>query len=174
MSQLIFDGTAHTLNLLGEDGGQVAGPWPANNVVDRKATLRFVPNRTYAILDTSQPFKHGNAVDKKGVPEDSPSGAYGSYGIIRLRPFIVSKVLHQGVGIHSGRANKGAQDHPTMGCIRTTDEAMRAITLYMGSDPLTTITVQNNHDQHNIQPKQQGDSHLQPTQSGRLGKYVLV
>jgi hypothetical protein len=174
MSQLVFDGTAHTLTLFASDGSQVGGPWAANNVVDRKATLRFVPNRTYSILDRTHPFKHGGSKDKKGVVEDSTNGAYGPYGIIRLRPFIVNKVLHQGVGIHSGRANKGAENHPTMGCIRTTDAAMLAISRTMGSDPLTTIVVKNNHDQHNTQPNQGGDQHSQSLKSGRSGQYALA
>jgi hypothetical protein len=173
MSQLVFDGTDHTLTLLAKDGRQAGGPWPANNVVDRRATLRFVPNRTYSILDRTQPFTHGSCTDRKGMVEDSTDGAYGPYGIIRFRPFIVTKVLHQGVGIHSGRANKGAQDYPTMGCIRTTDQAMSEITRYMGGDPLTSITVKNNHDQLNTQPNDRGDQHL-PQQSGRSGKYTLV
>lgn len=33
-----------------------------------------------------------------------------------------------------------------MGCIRTTDQAMKAITEYIANDPLRTIEVKNNAD----------------------------
>jgi len=49
--------------------------------------------------------------------------------------------------VHSGRANArhlpGPQ-HPTMGCIRTTDDAMQAISALMRQQPLTAVEVTNN------------------------------
>jgi hypothetical protein len=167
MSQLVFDGTHHTLTLVKSDGTQLGGPWPANNVVDRSATMRYLPNGRYGVADPASPHRHGSAVDRKGVLEDSSTGAYGPYGIIRLRPFHLGKTRHAGVGIHSGRANKGAQNHPTMGCVRTTDQAMSAIVHYIPSDPLTAVIVKNNHDQTNVHPHQSGDAHTLPKTIGR-------
>ncbi len=173
MSQLAFDGVAHTLTLLTSKGAYLAGPWPANNVVASNATLRYVPNGTHAIIDPAHPHMHDNA-KHKGILDDSTNGAYGPSGIIRLSPFKVGNVVHSGVGIHSGRANIHAQDSATMGCIRTTDEAMATISHFMASDHLTQIIVRNNHDQHNRQPSQRGDQHSQPTKPGLSGKYALV
>jgi hypothetical protein len=151
MSTLIFDGSGHTLTLLDSRGHEV-GDWHANNVVDQRATLRFVPNRTYAIIDHVGPHRHG------GV-DDSLNGKYGRFGIIRLQDFAADGHDHRGVGVHSGRADKGGADHPTMGCIRTTDTAMEAIVQHMSSDALLSITVQNNHVQHNRLPRSRGDHH---------------
>jgi hypothetical protein len=152
MSTLVFDGGAHTLTLFDASGHQV-GQWHANNVVDSKIkNLRFLPNRAYTIIDPAHPHKHGGS-------SDTLNGAFGRFGIIRLQAFTVSGVQHDGVGVHSGRANKGGADHATHGCVRTTDAAMAAITAHMLTDPLVTLTVQGNHDQHNKSPHHPGDHH---------------
>jgi hypothetical protein len=76
-----------------------------------------------------------------------------------MQRFNANGVSHDGVGVHSGRANGGAQNHPTMGCIRTTDEAMEAITRFILGDPLESITVQGNHDQNIVPSPHHGDHH---------------
>lgn len=151
MSTLVFDGTSHTLTLLDSKGAQV-GQWHANNVVDSHATLRFVPNGTYSIIDQAHPHRHGGSAD-------TLNGPYGRFGIIRMRDFSVAGKVHSGVGVHSGRADRGGADHATMGCIRTTDAAMKAISEHIKSDHLLSITVRGNHDQHNRSPKRRGDHH---------------
>lgn len=151
MSTLVFDGTSHTLTLRDSRGNNV-GHWHANNVVDRRATLRYVPNRTFTIIDRSAPHRHN-------AHEDSLNGPYGRFGIIRLHQFAVDGRNHSGVGVHSGRAATGGADHATMGCIRTTDAAMHAISGHISGDPLTEITVQNNRDQHVRHPQHGGDHH---------------
>lgn len=56
----------------------------------------------------------------------SANGPYDLYGIIRF-----NVPGHPGIGIHAGRTSTrylpGPQ-HPTMGCIRTSDAAMLYIT----------------------------------------------
>ena len=143
MSTLEYDGAANTVTLIGSDG-KVVGSWPAHNRVERAATIRFVPNGTYNLVDRSAPHRHAGS-DAHG-PLDSANGAYGTYGIVRLNPF----QGHAGIGVHSGRVslrdghgNIGPK-HVTQGCIRTTDEAMSVITRTMHSDPLNSITVQHN------------------------------
>jgi lysozyme family protein len=150
MSTLVFDGTAHTLTLLDAQHKKV-GHWHANNRVDSRATFHFVPNRTYRIIDPSHPFRHG-------PPADTLNGPYGRFGIIRLQHFTAEGHGHDGVGVHSGRANKGGPDHATMGCIRTTDEAMEAIVKHMRHDPIHSITVEHNHRQGQVLPHK-GDQH---------------
>lgn len=131
MARLLFDGHAHLLTLLDDEGIRVDS-WTAYNNVDRHATLRFIPNRRYYIQDRLAPFPHlSNA-----------NGPYGSYGIIRF-----SVPGHPGIGVHSGRAasrNLPGPEHPTMGCIRTSDAAMLALRQYMKQHPLSFIEVQNN------------------------------
>jgi hypothetical protein len=132
MSKLSFDGCAHTLSLLGDDGSAI-GQWVAYNNVDHRATFKHVSNGTYQIQDKTAPHLH---------PGDNADGSYGSYGIIRF-----SYPGHPGVGVHSGQAHhryKPGPQHPTMGCIRTSDEAMKKIKEHMGISSLSTITVINN------------------------------
>lgn len=131
MSRLIFNGNSHQISLV-DDNGRTVGAWAAYNNVDSHATLDHVSNGTYIIRDRTVPHQH----------RADPNGPYGSHGIFR---FIVPG--HLGIGVHSGRANArhlpGPQ-HPTMGCIRTTDQAMAAIANAARTSPLTTIQVIHN------------------------------
>jgi hypothetical protein len=131
MSKLIFDGSAHELSLIDSNGKKI-GTWIAYNNVDSHASLTHIENRSYIPSDTIMPHYH--AAD--------PNSSYGSYGIIRF-----NVPGHSGIGIHSGRVNAkhtpGPQ-HPTKGCIRTTDEAMKTIRDTMSTSPLTEVEVKNN------------------------------
>ena len=131
MSTLLFDGLSHQLSLIGNNG-EIQGTWIAYNNVDRHATLTHVPNRTYTIQDRSVPLRH----------TADANGSYGLHGIIRF-----NMAGHPGIGVHSGRAHARHQpgpQHQTMGCIRTSDEAMLAIAEAMQSESLSTIEVRNN------------------------------
>ncbi|MCQ8896779.1 hypothetical protein NQT62_10080 [Limnobacter humi] len=138
MSSLKFDGACHSLQLIDQQGNLV-GDWVAYNNVDISAKLRFIPNGTYSFIDTQRPYPH----------KPDPNGPYGSYGILRF-----NVPHHAGIGVHSGRsASKrlpGPQ-HPTMGCIRTSDQAMHAISELIAEDPLTSIQINNNSDYRSIQ-----------------------
>ena len=71
-----------------------------------------------------------------------PNGPCGSHGIFRL-----TVPGHVEIGLYSGRANAAHQPGPpppTMGSIRTTDDAMQSIATAVARDPLTTIEVTNN------------------------------
>lgn len=128
---LIFDGHTHQITLIGSDG-VARGRWAAYNNVDRHATLTHLQNRTYTVGDQTAPHRH----------VASANGPYGLHGIIRF-----NVPGHPGIGVHSGRANARhlpGPAHPTMGCIRTTDEAMRAIAASMAASLVTTIQVTNN------------------------------
>jgi len=171
MSTLVFDGFSHTLTLYDKHHKEV-GQWHANNIVDHRATLKFVPNRIYPIIDRLHPHRHGGS-------DDTLNGPFGRFGIIRLHPFTAEGHLHEGVGIHSGRADKHGADHPTMGCIRTTDKAMAAIVCQIQKDPLHSITVRHNHDQHNKHHGHQGDHHhpghtIQPAHQSGPGSIPMI
>lgn len=131
MSKLIFNGMTHQISLLGDDGKAV-GTWAAYNNVDSHATLTHLTNQTYIVQDRTAPHHH----------HASANGPYGLHGIIRF-----NVAGHPGIGVHSGRANAKrlpGPAHPTMGCIRTTDEAMQIISASIKAAPLTTVEVTNN------------------------------
>jgi hypothetical protein len=151
MSELIYDGVLKRLTLLDKDR-KVVGFWRANNRVDsgyaKAHGLHFLPNGTHSILKQDQlnPHPHPGQSDEYGH-FDSVNGKYGPYGIVRIDPHAIPG--HNGLGIHSGRANfpdvdRRGPDHPTEGCIRTIDEAMQKIVLTMKYDPLLTVKVMNN------------------------------
>jgi hypothetical protein len=130
-AKLIFDGRTHQITLIGSDG-EAQGTWPAYNNVDRHARLTHLQNRTYTVGDRNAPHRHAASAD----------GPYGLHGIIRF-----DVPGHPGIGVHSGRANARhlpGPAHPTMGCIRTSDEAMRTIVVFMRDSPVITIEVTNN------------------------------
>lgn len=131
MSILKFDGKTHQLSLVNKDGS-VLGSWAAYNNTDSHATIRYVKDGTYSILDKTEPRRH----------KADANGPYGLYGIIRFEV-----PGHPGIGVHSGRAKARhlpGPEHPTMGCIRTTDTAMLTIKTVMRGDSLLTIDVENN------------------------------
>ena len=114
-----------------------------NDRTDSHADLQFVPNGSYAVLDTKASPRHGGT-------HDTIDGEYGSYGIIRF-----NVPGHTGIGIHAGRektADRTPQrsmgpDHVTQGCIRTDEATMQALTILMMTDPLDSITVISNKRQ---------------------------
>ncbi len=131
MATLQFDGLAHQLTLVGSDGN-VIGTWAAHNNVDSHATLTHLQNRQYVMHDRIAPHRHAA----------SANGPYGLHGIVRF-----NVPGHPGIGVHAGRANAlhaPGPAHATMGCIRTTDEAMEIISRTMRTDQLRTIEVRNN------------------------------
>ena len=132
MSKLKFDGVAHQVSL-SDAAGNTVGTWAAYNNVDSHATIRHVENGNYTVQDRTAPHPH----------TASANGPYGLHGIIRF-----NVTGHPGIGVHAGRANArhlpGPQ-HPTMGCIRTSDDAMSAIRGLMARDALTAVEVTNNN-----------------------------
>ncbi|HUN86533.1 MAG TPA: RHS repeat-associated core domain-containing protein [Terracidiphilus sp.] len=146
MSDLIFDGQAHTITLVSKDG-QVIGTWNAGNNVAIHAppgegggayTHGPIQDGTYSVASGDQ---HGATTHLNG----SPDSAFGANGIIHIPDAkgATGDTL-SGAGVHSGREDKGGPDAKTAGCIRTTDEAMSTINSTAKSDPLKTVTVQNN------------------------------
>lgn len=142
------------MTLIDSTGVQV-GSWPANNVVDRAVKgFPYLPNRVYHVHDTVMPHKHRDHPER-----DTLNGSFGTRGIIRLRDFTFGNKVHSGVGVHAGQFSRGKQNHPTHGCVRTTEEAMRVISEQMQKDPLTELRVVHNHNQHNAHPHHVADHH---------------
>jgi hypothetical protein len=131
-STLEYDGAGHQLTLTRGDG--TVQQFPANNNPDSSSGGRW-PN---GVFDYERHTAHR---------DDSPDSAYGSNG-----NYIFTVPGRDNMGIHSGREDwpdglgRTGVDHATRGCIRTTDDGTAAIRDAMTSgDPVTRITVQNNH-----------------------------
>lgn len=122
LSSLVFNRADGTLTLLDKNGHVVIVCDAGNNTT--KHSKGPWPNGTW-------PYSGHN-----NHPPD-PNGPYGSHGI-----FIFKVPGRSGMGVHSGRANSGGPKHPTLGCVRTTDNCMQQISNFVGTDPLKTITIQ--------------------------------
>jgi RHS repeat-associated protein len=122
LSSLVFNRANGTLTLLDNNGNVVAVCTAANNAT--RSSNGPWPNGTY-------PFQSHN-----NHPPD-PNGPYGSYGID-----VFDVPGRTGMGTHSGRANSGGPNHPTLGCVRTTDGCMKTITDWQSHDPMRQITIQ--------------------------------
>lgn len=129
MSALHYDRATGRLFIIGDNAQPVLMPWAAANFVDSKAVGPW-PVGTFKFLSWE---KH---------PSDGPDSPFGTFGIL-----IFAVAGREGMGVHSGRARSPDQlgrvgiCHATFGCIRTTDQAMAAITARHATDPLTEITV---------------------------------
>jgi len=122
LSSMIFNRANGTLILLDKDGNVVAVCTAANNTT--RSSNGPWPRGTY-------PFQSHN-----NHPPD-PNGPYGSYGID-----VFDVPGRTGMGVHSGRQNSGGPNHPTLGCVRTTDDCMKTITDWQSHDPMTQISIQ--------------------------------
>ncbi|SFQ19572.1 RHS repeat-associated core domain-containing protein [Ralstonia sp. NFACC01] len=126
LSTIGYDGNSHNIVVTSGSGTPLAS-FPANNNTTATSNGPW-PNGVF-------PFSHSNPHPESGV-----NGPYGSHGIL-----VFNVPGRSGMGLHSGRANSGAQDHPTLGCIRTTDEAMQFVRELNLTDPVTSIRVINNN-----------------------------
>jgi hypothetical protein len=95
--------------------------------------------------DTTKPNVHGGT-------KDTADGEYGTSGIFRAKDFKDSTgTTREEMGVHAGRENdedglkRSGPEHATFGCIRTTEDAMKAIVETAAVDPLRTITVQRGY-----------------------------
>lgn len=102
------------------DDGTVVGWAPAaNNASPISRGAKITEAGTYSFIDRRAPHTHG----AKGG--DTLNGSYGTRGIFRVANFHDSTGTERsGVGIHSGRANRGGYTFETLGCIRTTEDGM--------------------------------------------------
>jgi RHS repeat-associated protein len=99
---LDFSRSSGTLTATNQNG-TVIGVYPAGNLTVRGSGGPW-PDGTYS---PSHYNRH---------PESGPTGAYGSNGII-----VFGVNGRTGMGLHSGRSGPNS---PTLGCVRTTDDAM--------------------------------------------------
>ncbi len=121
LSDLVFNRANGTLTVYDSQSNQV-GQFPAANNTTRSSNGPW-PNGMYD-------FSHYNS-----HPESGPTGPYGSNGI-----FVFDVPGRYGMGVHSGRRGP---ESPTLGCIRTTDEATGFLKNLNSTDPLQTIKVKD-------------------------------
>src|SRR4030081_2592748 len=132
MSSLDFDRTNSRLTLLDRTGAPNAGPFVAHNNVDSHSKGPW-PEGTFAYQTY---LAHAEVAD--------PDSEYGKFGIL-----IFSVPNRVGMGVHSGREDipdglgRVGPQHCTLGCIRTTDEAMQAILAAIDGQSMTSITIRS-------------------------------
>ena len=133
---LIFNGSQSKLSIF-DDGDTPddysddawLGSYDAHNNVASDSKGKWEDGE-YDMLDQNSSHMHPKQKDDNGVLKDSKNGAYGKNGIFRAKSFKENSGKKQkrvGMGIHSGRANKKFKRRKTMGCIRTTEDAMKQI-----------------------------------------------
>ena len=130
MATLQFHRRANTL-ILFAGGGDPIDRWDAANNVDSHSRGIW-PDGEY---DFERSKTH---------PDDAPDSAYGSSGI-----FIFTVPGREDMGVHSGRESvpdglgRRGFLHCTMGCVRTTDDAMAQLVTTHRSDPITAIDIED-------------------------------
>ena len=130
MSRIEFDRSAHLVRLQSAGGDVLAGPFEAYNNVDSRSRGLWP--------DGSYPYIGHNA----HAALSDPDSEYGVYGIL-----IFDVPNRLGMGVHSGRRlipdglGREGPAHCTLGCIRTTDEAMAAFLRVSGTDGVDSISV---------------------------------
>jgi RHS repeat-associated protein len=107
---------------------------------DRKGNLLGLYSAGNRTTRSSRgPWPEGSfAFNRFKAHRGGPNSSFGSVG-----NFMFWVPGRQGMGAHSGRADKGGPFHPTLGCIRSTDEARQAIyDVHFGhEDPLLMMSV---------------------------------
>jgi hypothetical protein len=164
MSFLMFDGDELQVSLF-DSKGTIVGRWPASNrgggasdfkTLKSEAFVSFIPDGEYEFEPHSQhaPQRHADKT------KDTVDGVYGTLGILRLKDIVLGGHRHVGLGVHAGRQGKydsmvvsrkplqqihhASAYYRTNGCIRTTEQAMRAIAGVITRDPLKKLVVRNN------------------------------
>jgi hypothetical protein len=130
VSHLLFDRGALRISLLGTNGTVLAGPFEACNNVDSHSQGPW-PDGTFPYIGYNA---HPALSD--------PNSEYGAYGIL-----IFDVPDHIGMGVHSGRRDipdglgRTGPQHCTLGCVRTTDQAMASFLRVISADSLLGISV---------------------------------
>ena len=119
LSSISYSRSSGTITV-SDSGGNTIGTYPAGNNTAKSSNGPW-PDGKY---DYSYHKSH---------PESNSTGPYGSNG-----NFVFDVPGRSGMGVHSGR---NGPESNTMGCIRTTDAATKAIGDLHKKDPLKSITV---------------------------------
>lgn len=164
---LLFNGKTGTLEIWDDNNtaddysdDTFIGSFEAHNNVTKSSQGKW-EDGIYEMLDQQESNKHGNKTDDNGVLLDSPNGSYGTAGCYRAKPFAekTTTKFREGMAVHAGREHKPFQDRKTLGCIRTTPEAMDAIDNAISKfGSLKRIIIQNNR----TSPNSEGINKISP------------
>jgi RHS repeat-associated protein len=137
-SYLVYDNNTNTITLYSKDGAEI-GHWDSHNNVaihneDGGYTKGPVQDGTYDVRSSDASGSGwGHAGNK----------SYGKDGIAHVDGMVgATGETMDGAGVHSGRDDD--TEHVTLGCVRTTDDAMDQIKTTAKTDTLTTLEVKNN------------------------------
>ena len=123
-SFLVFDRATGTLSAFDKNGN-----WVFSCEAGNKTPANYKPGHW---PDGTYKYLHHNF----HAPDEN--SAFGLHGIY---VFDVPG-RDPGMGVHSGRKNRGGPKYPTHGCVRTTDNCMDQIGNLNGKDPLTGIAIE--------------------------------
>ena len=133
---LVYDGKTKTLKIYDDNktsgnykDDKLLGTFKAQNNVDSKSKGKWEDGK-YEMQDKKERATHDGKYEKDGkTPQDSKNGGYGEGGIYRAKPFKETTTgnTRKGMAVHAGREYKDFEKRVTMGCVRTTPEAMNAI-----------------------------------------------
>ena len=148
---LLFNGTKGTLQIFDDNNtpddysdDTFIGEFEAHNNVASNSKGKW-EDGVYEMEDKTSSHKHNSQ-------DDSPDGSYGTNGCYRAKSFeeTTTGKTRSGMAVHAGREYKDFQKRVTMGCVRTTPEAMNAIQKAIDQyGPLQKIIIQNNRDSGN-------------------------
>lgn len=171
---VIFDGYAGKLYIYNDNNTLddyqddiLEGTFDAHNNVTSSSNGKW-EDGVYDVKDKEDTKKHPNEYEADGTTkQDSKNGRYGENGIFRVEDFdeTTSTKTRTGMGIHAGRENKAFAQRKTLGCIRTTPEAIDAIQTSIDENgAFHTIVVRNNKSSSNSENAQKVNPgiHLAP------------
>lgn len=131
LSELVYDRSSGQLEIWPDNGMGPPQIFPAgNNAINPTGdpltpeSYGPAPNGTYPMGD----------IIETGLDENS---SFGTAFIPIILPANACGEQRTGIGLHAGRANRGGVNHPTRGCIRTNEAALRALR----HDPPSRITI---------------------------------
>jgi hypothetical protein len=156
---LVYDGKTKTLKTYDDNktsgnykDDKLLGTFKAQNNVDSKSKGKWEDGK-YEMQDKKERATHDGKYEKDGKTlQDSKNGGYGEGGIYRAKPFKETTTgnTREGMAVHAGREYKDFEKRVTMGCVRTTPEAMNAIDKAIEQHgPLQNIIIQNNRESKN-------------------------
>jgi hypothetical protein len=133
---IIFDGNKDRLHIYNDNNtlddyedDELVGSFAAHNNVTSTSNGKW-EDGIYDMLDQNSARKHEGEYEADGTTlQDSENGRYGEGGIYRAKNFdeTTTDKERTGMGVHAGRENKAFKNRKTLGCLRTTPEAIDAI-----------------------------------------------
>ncbi len=129
LSYITYNNTTHWLKFYNKKG-ELVGTWIASNRTGYRDE-----NKVWHWTNTPWKVGKNKWVDYHRHLECSKdvNSLLGTQGI---HIFDVGDKGTRGVGIHAGRKNKRGWNEPTEGCIRTTEDAMKALNKLNREDPI--------------------------------------